>query len=868
MPQLTQKDRPIQVQTVLGEDELLLVSMTGTEQLSGLFRYELEMISPAADIAVNDLLGTKMTVGLKLRNDETRHFNGHVSRFTYAGYDGEYFRYRATLVPWVWFLTRTTDCRIFQDLTALEIIKRVFNENDHVRFEERLSDYYSDRTWEYCVQYRETDFNFVSRLLEQEGIYYYFTHEQDKHTLVLCDSRSAHDPLPGYETIKYHHSKSHVDEDEVVYEWRVDFEFPVGKVALRDFNFTDPDPSKLEVRKSTTLETPGADGYEMYDYPGEYTVKDEGDTYSQVRMQELDAHWEAGHGRSNARGVGPGGTFELARFRRDDQNRGYLITSVTYDLRSDLDQGQRADKRDAGGDIFDCVFDAIDVERQYRPPPVTPKPVVQGPQTAVVVGNAGEKVHVDEHGRVKVQFHWDREGGGDENSSCWVRVSQNSAGKGWGSMFIPNIGHEVIVEFLEGDPDRPIITGRVYNNDNIPPRLLPSHKYESVIRDEYGNEIVFDSTPDAEHIRLYSPHHDSALILGESIKFTTQSDWLSFTIGCSFGVTIGAAAEVFLGLKAEAFLGGQGSFFLGASIGVWLGASFEFTGGIKVGVTIAGSISWNRGFSFTHNSAKEIEYGSDTFTKRVTGDILIDSNTELTLVAGTKPLVPATDTTPAIPAEEDKAIIYMGPKKLEIGFGEGDAKRAPESIIWNGVKMFSLGALGVVAGVSAAAASVAGGALLAKGASSWHGDQNDPSQEGRDQEATRQEVARSSAIDWAGWSVLGVATATSLVSTAALVGISCFVFKGADLKEPKHKTGGQQITLTDKLIKLAAGDKKAVLQLHNEKETVVLRADKQVGIRSVKDALRLMGKTKVIIEGTEVQAMKGKFTTKNIMDMG
>jgi type VI secretion system secreted protein VgrG len=842
MPQITQKDRPIQVKTVLDDDELLLVSMTGTEQLSHLFRYELELVSAKDDLEVNDLLGTMMGVSLKLRNGETRHFSGHVSRFVYAGYDGDQFRYRATLVPWLWFLTRTTDCRIFQESTVLDIIKEVFKENDHAQFEERLSGHHSERTWEYCVQYRETDFNFVSRLMEQEGLYFYFTHEKNKHTLVLCDSRSSHDPLPGYEKIKYHHSKSHTDEEEAVHEWSVEFEFPPGAYALRDFNFKDPDPSKLLATKPTVLETPGADGYEMFDYPGEYTVKDEGDLYAEMRMQEHDVQFELGHGRSNARAITPGGTFELDKFRRDDQNREYLITSATYQLTSDLEGA-------GGEDIFSCGFTAINIEQQYRPRRTTPKPVVQGPQTAIVVGTSGEKVHVDEHGRVKVQFHWDREGANDENSSCWVRVSQNSAGKGWGSMFIPNLGHEVIVEFLEGDPDQPIITGRVYNNDNIPPRQLPSHKHESIIRDEFGNQIIFDSTPGEENLRLYSPHHDSSFTLGQSIKYTTNSDYSSFTIGNKYGITIGYSAALTLGLAASAFAGGKATVFVGASLGVWLGCDFTFTAGVKLAITFAGSISWNKGFSYTHSTAKQIESGSDTYTKRVKGDILIDSNAELTLVGGSTATV------------DDKCIIYMGPKKLQIGFGDGSSSRALDSTSKMKWQMFGLGALGVIAGGTAAAAAVAAGAITAQAAASAQDPENDPDQNDRDREESSRDT------DWATVTLIACGAA-SLLSTIALVAVACSVFKSSDIDEPTHKAGGQIIRLTDKSVQVKAGKKSAMLWLKKAEETALLKAQKEVKIKSLKDAVNIAGKTEVVIKAKEVKAMKGKFTTKNIMDMG
>jgi len=627
--------RPLKLFCALDASKLFLVNMSGSEQLGGPFRYELELLSESDNIEIKDILGTKMDVVLE-HGSETRHFNGYVSRFVQAGYDdsGAMFKYRATLVPWVWFLTRTADCRIFQNMKVLDIIKEVFNESPYAQFEDHLSDNFSDREWENCVQYRETDFNFVSRLMEQEGIYYYFTHELGKHTLVLSDSRGSHDPVPGKDTILFQHDKKNAKEDGI-FEWSADYEYPVGRYALRDFNFTDPDPDKLYTLAPSALEIPGIDQHEMYDYPGVYTTSEEGELYSKMRMQELEAQHEVFHGETNVRTVGTGYTFKLAKYRRTDQNeKNYLITSATYKLESDIKSGP-GPAGGGGEDIFSCSFTAVNIEQQYRPRRTTPKPVVKGPQTALVVGNSGEKTTVDKYGRVKVQFHWDRYGVRDQNSSCWVRVSQNWAGKGWGGMFIPHLGQEVVVDFLEGDPDRPLITGRVYNESQPVPLELPDNKHKSIIRDNYGNEMVFDATPDKEHIRIYSPHHDSLFELGKSVKYRTDSDRDVYTIGNASSTTLGSTTSTTIGQKHFRTYGFATSVFAGFGVDLWFGGSFALAVGVKGSVSLGGTFDAFFGAKYSFFLGKEVSVGiKSDFVKSVDEGILLDANKDFEFVGG------------------------------------------------------------------------------------------------------------------------------------------------------------------------------------------------------------------------------------------
>ncbi len=504
MPQYTQQYRKVAVSSPLGDDVLLLRSMNGTERLSRLFHYNLTLVSEEQSINFADIVGQNMTVQLELPDDRTRYFNGYVSRFVQTRAEGDLAEYQATIVPWLWLLTRTADCRIFQEKTVPEIIKEVFRDAGFTDFDDSLSGSY--RTREYCVQYRETDFNFVSRLMEQEGIYYFFEHAEGKHTLVLADSLSAHQTFPGYEEIPYRPAGS-TSPIEHIGGWTLEQAIQPGVYALNDYDFEKPKKDLLA--RSVIQRDHAAADFEIFDYPGEYIENTDGDSYAKVRIQELQASHEIVSSESDAWGICSGYTFKVTDHTREDQEREYLVMSTTIHFESDLYHSAAGG---GGGVFFQCQFSAMDSSQPFRPPRVTPKPVIQGPQTAVVVGKDGEEIWTEKHGRVKLQFHWDRYGESDEESSCWIRVSQPWAGANWGGVFLPRIGQEVIVEFLEGDPDRPIITGRVYNGDNMYPYALPDNQTQSGFKSRSSkdgsgdnfNEIRFEDKKDKEEIYVHA----------------------------------------------------------------------------------------------------------------------------------------------------------------------------------------------------------------------------------------------------------------------------------------------------------------------------------------------------------------------------
>ena len=497
--------RLMQITTPLAEDVLLFQRLHVYEELSRPFEHQLTLLSAQKDINLDDVLGKPVSVQLGIPKGKFRYFSGYVSRFAQSGMVGRYYRYTATSRPWLWFLSRTADCRIFQEMTVPDIIKQVFADHPTADFELKLSASY--HKWNYCVQYRETDFNFVSRLMEQEGIYYYFRHDKGRHTMVLVDSTSAHSPYGDYGTIPYVvPERVRRTDQEYIDSWEISREIQPGVYAQDDFDFERPS-AVLLTKKNVSRKHNEAD-YEIYDFPGEYLQKADGDHYAAVRMDELSTQFEIANAATNARGLCVGATFTLSDQTRDDQNREYLVLGANYDLEFSAYEGLS----DPNPGTYQCSFRAMTTQQQFRPARTTPKPHVTGPQTAVVVGPAGDEIYTDKYGRVKVQFPWDRYGKKNENSSCWMRVSHPWAGKNWGMIAIPRIGQEVIVDFLEGDPDEPIITGRVYNAEQMPPYALPANMTQTgtKTRSTKGgdpsnfNEIRFEDKKGQEQLFIHA----------------------------------------------------------------------------------------------------------------------------------------------------------------------------------------------------------------------------------------------------------------------------------------------------------------------------------------------------------------------------
>jgi type VI secretion system secreted protein VgrG len=608
-----QAARQVELTTPLGDDVMLFYRMTATEQLGHLFEYNLSMLSKEPDIKFDDILGRNVTVRLTLPGEKKRYFNGFVSHFSQEGTHGNYNAYRAAVRPWLWFLTRTADCRIFQEKTVPDIIKTVFKDSGFFDYEEALSGDY--RVWEYCVQYCETDFNFVSRLMEQEGIYYYFKHEKNKHVMVLADSASSHEPFPGYERLPFYPPDDNLRrERDHIYGWNVTQAIQPGVYALNDFDFKRP-KANLQVKSSIQREHSHA-SMEIYDYPGEFTETGDGESYTRARIEEHQVGHEQVHGESNARGLAAGSLFELTNYPREDQNREYLLVSAVHEITTDI---YTSEASAASDQVYACSFTALESRRQFRQVRTTPKALIQGPQTAIVVGPAGDEIYTDKYGRVKVSFHWDRYSQSNETSSCWVRVAHVWAGKQWGGIHIPRIGQEVIVEFLGGDPDRPIITGRVYNNDNMPPYDLPAKATQSGIKSrsskqgspENFNEIRFEDKKGEEEIYLHG-----------------EKDW-NIHIENDKTQTIGRDESLSVGNNRTNSVEKDQSESIGNDLTQSVGKNAKTQVGGDMTLTVGKGLNIQAADQIVLSSSKQIllQSGSASILMSGTGDIVITGNT-------------------------------------------------------------------------------------------------------------------------------------------------------------------------------------------------------------------------------------------------
>jgi type VI secretion system secreted protein VgrG len=464
--------RSITAITPLG-DQLLFSAMSGREEMSRLFEFQVELLSESHTISPPALLGKSISLDIMTHQGGKRYLDGHCMRFAYLGNHGRFYKYQATLRPTLWYATRGSDMKIFQKKSVPDIIKEVLGKYP---IDLKLSLTESYRDWDYCVQYRESDFNFISRLMEHEGLHYHFEHASGNHTLVISDAVDTHKPFPGYASVPYYPPDATYSDNEKDHfnSWLVTQAVDPGTYVTTEYDFKKP-KADLKLVQAQPKGHANA-SYEIYDFPGGYTELGDGEHYSKVRMEALQNQQETVVGSGHMRGAAPGCVLSITNQKRSDQNRKYLVTACDYAMR---DNQYEADG--SGSYDFQAQMTAIPASDPYRPKRLTPKPHTTGPESAVVVGPKGEEIYTDQYGRVKVQFPWDRIGKKDENSTCWIRVSNPWAGSNFGAIHIPRIGQEVLVDFINGDPDRPIITHRLYNEDNMPPWGLPDNKTQSGI---------------------------------------------------------------------------------------------------------------------------------------------------------------------------------------------------------------------------------------------------------------------------------------------------------------------------------------------------------------------------------------------------
>ncbi len=645
---------PITFNCPLPPDSLRFESLTAQQAISALDSVELTLVADKADLAAEKLLGQAAGVTVALRAGAKRHFHGFVTRFGIGQSQGRYFQYQATLRPWLWFLTRTADCRIFQDLTVQQIVEQVFADHAAIAsFEFKLFRSYQKRV--YCVQYRETDFNFVARLLEEEGIYWFFVHTDSAHKLMLVDDTSALKPAVGAEKLPYFDNAGQAPPDVAcITGWSCSREVRTGKVALTSYDFERPSTALL-VEHLQTRSHP-QDKHEVFDYDGEYTQKSAGQLLADNQLEEQQAQFERQSGSTTSRSLTVGHLFSLTRHPRADQNAEHLC------LQSSITARLAAHEADGGSDSFDCHFSAMPSAQPFRPERRTPKPFVQGPQTAVVVGPAGDEIYTDKFGRVKVQFHWDRYGKKNEKSSCWVRTSSPWAGKSFGFVQLPRIGQEVVVDFLEGDPDRPIITGRVYNAEQMPPWELPANATQSGVltrsskggtyananalrfEDKKGSEQLWlhaeknqdievenDETHWVGHDRKKTVDHDESVHVKHDRTETVDNNETitigvnrtesvgnneSITVGSNRSVSVGGSETKTVALQRTHAVGVNETIAIGAAQEVVIGAAQTVAVGAAQSITVGANQSTSVGAdqSTSVSANRTIDVGKDLST--------------------------------------------------------------------------------------------------------------------------------------------------------------------------------------------------------------------------------------------------------------
>jgi type VI secretion system secreted protein VgrG len=662
MPPYTQTNRPLQVTTPLGENVLLVTGFRGSEQLSTLFSFELTLIAEnSTTIDFSKLVGNGIALSVATLGEgdatEWRYINGICARFTQGNRNEEFTSYYAEVVPQVWLLTRRFQSRIFQQKSIPDILKKVLQGFD---CDFQLRGQYEPR--EYCVQYRETDFDFASRLMEEEGIFYFFKHTESGHTMIIADSSVAHIDVPGVIEAKYDVVEGGSSQGDHIFEWRKTQALRSAKYSLWDHTFQQP-TQNLEAKESIMasvqagtvthqLQGQASAPLEIYDFPGGYAVRFDGINPSggeqperlqkilddnkrtvKLRMEAEAVQSLTVHGSSGCRNFVAGHKFTLER--HFDANGDYVLVAVTHD--ASMVNPYRTGS--GGADLnYSNIFTCIPYQLPYRPPRRTPKPFVQGVQNALVTGPPGEEIFPDKYGRVKVQFYWDREGKKDANSSCWLRVGTLWAGKGWGSLNIPRIGQEVIVAFVEGNPDEPVIISSVYNRETMPANALPDKKVvcglkSNTHKGQGYNEMSMDDTAGKEKITIHG-QHDMGTTVEHDHSLTVHNN-RSATIDVDDKETVGSNQKIGIGSNQTLTVGSNQDNSIGASRTTKVAADDKKSVGSNQTILIGANQNFTTGGSRTTNigTSDSLNVGT-THSISAGGSITITSGTAISLVVG------------------------------------------------------------------------------------------------------------------------------------------------------------------------------------------------------------------------------------------
>jgi type VI secretion system secreted protein VgrG len=547
---LRQDLRAAVLETPLGKDKLVLARFDGSEGVSELFEWRIEALSLDGDIDFDALLGMNVTLTITGTTGGKRKFDGILTEAQWLGVRDHFHAYRLVLRPWLWLLSHRTDCFIFHNKSVTTIIAEVFARHGQLAvFEDRTSGAFSPI--EYCVQYRESDMGFVCRLMEEYGISHFYVHEDGSHKLVMVDNVLQFDEAPGGSRPYLPLAGQDRRTRECLHHFIPERRFTSGKATFRDYNFKTPS-ANMEADQSGSGSYEHGDK-ERYDYPGRYDAQGGGKSLIKVRMQGEEALDRRCMGAGNCVTLFPGSLVSLTGHPFESYNIEYGLVRAQH---SYISQQYRSGAGAAGEDSYEGQYEFVKSENPFQPMQVTPRPLVHGPQTAFVVGKEGEEIDCDEYGRILVRFHWDRKS--DQSMRC--RVAQNWGSKQWGGMIIPRIGMEVMVEFLEGDPDRPLVTGCVYNANSMPPYTLPQFKTRSTFKSQShktdgSNELRFEDEGGEEEVYLHAQKYLNAVV-------EDNETWL---IGGSRDVTIGGSQSETIGMHKDMIVGGEHREMVGAS---------------------------------------------------------------------------------------------------------------------------------------------------------------------------------------------------------------------------------------------------------------------------------------------------------------
>lgn len=621
---LTQDDRLISISSPLGKDELLLTSFEGTEAISQLFEFQIEVLSKNHTLSPEKLIGKTVTV--TIQNKQNRTFHGYISQFVYGEIKADNLRvYQFTMVPWLWFLTKTSNHRIFQNKSTKEIVTQIFQDLGFTDFDYKADGNSANR--EYCVQYNESDFEFISRLLEEDGIAYYFEQKQDKHLLHIVDAQNAYQ-LCDETDLTY--SKGNQPNTQIN-RWEHLYEFRKGSWSLNDYDFELPTKSQLKTKASTS-QFANVKKYEHYEYTPYYDFAGINDL-TKKRIEAEETPMDTIEGSSDCSSFYAGGKFLLQKHAVKEEQGEYIIISIQHKAMDDSYLAGNESKSEYKND-FVCIPEKV----HYRPVLRRKKPWMQGPQSATVVGPNGEEIYIDEYGRIKVQFHWDREGERNENSTCFIRVIQPWAGSGWGTSFIPRIGMEVVVNFFDGDPDRPIVTGSVYNGDNKPPFTSKTQSGIKTRSTKGGgnsnfNEFRFDDNKGSEQVYLHAEKNlDTQVENNETLTVDVDR---TKNIGNNESSSIGKNRDKSVGEDQSESIGANKSIDVGNNHSESIGKDKS----MDVGANHTESIGKDKTLSVGSNHQEDIgkdmslQVGKD-MTLQVGDNLTADIGKKLSMVAG------------------------------------------------------------------------------------------------------------------------------------------------------------------------------------------------------------------------------------------